>query len=469
MTWKRFRLRLRYLAQPDERQRLLWEEMDFHIESMAQDLIEGGISEQEARAAAHRKFGNMTQKSEEARFTWIARWLSDLAQDLHHSLRGMRRDAGFTTFVILIAGLGIGASSTIFSVINALLLRPLPFHDPARLVWIANQEWSTQVGIFLDLRERNRSFSDMAGFGVYGIGDSALTGTGEPERLTSVPVTQNFFTLLGVQPMIGRSFTVEECQGRFSTPPAALLSHGFWRRQLAADPAVVGRTLTLNNKPVMVVGVLPASFDFASVLAPGTPVDLFIPWPLTAETNRCGNTLKAIGRLRPGATAQSAQAEFTLLAKQIGSQHPEWNGIRPRLSPLKRHVSGRVRPALMVLACAVGVVMLIVCANLSNLQLARLGARQKEMAMRTALGAGRLRLLRQMLTEAVTLSCCGAALGLMLAVAGTRAIAHLDAFNIPLLASVRLDGDALGFTLLAAVLTAYSLVCCRLCKSGHSR
>jgi predicted permease len=450
--WKRLRLRLRYLARQGERQRLLWEEMDFHIESMAQDLVEGGMSEQEARAAARRKFGNMTQKSEESRATWIAQWMDDAGQDLKFSFRGMRRDAAFTTFVILIAGLGIGASSTIFSVVNTLLLRPLPFHEPDRLVWIANQEWSTQVSIFKDLRERNKSFSDLAGFGFYGVGDSELTGTGEPERLTSVPVTQNFFTLLGVQPMLGRSFTVEECQGKFRTPPAALLSHGFWQRRFASDPAVVGRKLTLNNKPVMVVGVLPVSFDFTSVFAPGTPVDLFIPWPLTDETNRYGNTMKSIGRLNPAATARSAQAEFTLLAVQI-NQHPEWNGIKPNLSPLKQHVSGRVSPALIVLACAVGVVMLIVCANLSNLQLARLAARQKEMAMRAALGAGRLRLLRQMLTESVTLSCCGAALGLALAMAGTRAIAHLDAFNLPLLASVRLDGAALGFTLLAAVLT----------------
>jgi predicted permease len=451
--YKRFRMRLRYLAQRGERQRLLWEEMDFHIESMAQDLARNGMSEQEARAAAHRKFGNMTQKSEEARGTWIAQWLDDAAQDLKHSFRGMRREAGFTAFVILIAGLGIGASSTIFSVLNALLLRPLPFRDAKQLVWIANQEWNTQVGIFLDLRERNKSFSDLAGFaGIYGVGDSALTGTGEPERLTSVPVTQNFFALLGVEPMIGRSFTAEECQARFNSPPAALLSHGFWQRRLGSDPAILGRKLTLNNKPVMVVGVLPASFDFAGVFAPGMPVDLFIPWPLTSETNRYGNTMVTIGRLRPGATPESGQTEFTLLAQQI-NRHSEWNGIKPKLSLLERRVTGRVRPALIVLACAVGLVMLIVCANLSNLQMARLGRRQKEMAMRAALGACRFRLLRQMLTESVALSCCGAALGLTLATVGTRAIAHLDAFNIPLLASVRLDGDALGFTLLAAVLT----------------
>lgn len=400
-----------------------------------------------------RKFGNMTHNAEEARSVWITRWMNDLAQDLRHGFRGMRRDAGFTTFVVLIAGLGIGASSTVFSVVNALLLRPLPFHEADRLVWIANEEWSTQVGIHLNLRERNKSFSDLAGFVGLGTGDTKLTGSGDPVRLTSVAVTQNLFPLLGVQPMIGRSFTVEECQGRFSTPPAVLLSYGFWQRRFALDTAVVGRKLTLNSKPVIVVGVLPESFDFASIFAPGTSADLFIPWPLTDETNGYGNTMKQIGRLNPGATVESAQAEFNLLAAQIGSQHPEWNGIRPRLSPLQRHVSGRVSPALLVLACAIGVVMLIVCANLSNLQLARLGARQKEMALRAALGAGRLRLLRQALTESVALSCCGAALGLILAVGGTRAIAHLDSFNIPLLASVRLDGAALVFTLVAAVLT----------------
>jgi predicted permease len=453
-SWKRFRLRLRYLARRSERQQLLWEEMDFHIESMAQDLARRGMSEQEARAAAHRKFGNMTWKSEEARATWIAQWMSDAGQDLKHSFRGMRRDAGFTTFAILIAGLGIGASSTVFSVVNALLLRPLPFRDPGRLVWIANQEWSTQTEHYVDLREENQSFSDLAGWsGYYIVGDRELTGNGEPERLTSVPVTGNLFALLGVQPAIGRSFTAEECQGKYSAPPALLLSYSFWRRRFASDPSIVGGKLVLNNQPVMVVGVLPASFDFASVFAPGTPADIFIPWPLTDKTKPTGNTMKIVGRLKPGATVRGAQAEFTVLAKQLESRHPERNGIVPRLVPLEQQVSGRVRPALFVLACAVGVVMLIVCANLSNLQLARLAARQKEMAMRAALGAGRVRLLRQMFTESVTLSCCGAALGLILAVAGTRELAHLNAFNLPLLETVRIDARSLGFTLLAAVAT----------------
>ncbi len=385
----------------------MWEEMEFHIQSNVDELVVQGMDEKEARAIACRRFGNMTQKSEEARSTWIARWMSDLAQDLRYSFRGMRRDAGFTAFTILIAGLGIGASSTVFSVVNALLLRPLPFRDPGRLVWITNgnEFTSTQTEHYSDLRALNRSFSDLAAFADWGVGNRELTGTGDPQRLTSVPVTGNFFALLGVQPLIGRSFTAEEYQGSYSAPPATLLSYNFWRRQFLSDPDVVGRKLILDNQPVIVVGVLPPSFDFGSIFTPGTQMDIFVPWPLADDPAKPhGNTMRIVGRLKPGVTIQAAQAEFTALGRQLDKQHPERNGITPQLMPLAQHVSGRVRPALFVLAFAVGLVMLIVCANLSNLQLARLSARQKEMAMRSALGAGRFRLLRQMITESVALS-----------------------------------------------------------------
>ena len=453
LGWRRFRRRLRYWLDHSERNRLLWEEMEFHIDSMVDELVAQGVSEQEARFAARRKFGNMTQKSEEARSTWIARWMSDLAQDLRHSIRGMRRAAGFTAFTILIAGLGIGASSTVFSLVNALLLRPLPFRDPARLVWISNgnDATSTQTEHYSDLRKLNRSFSDLAAFADWGVGNRQLTGTGEPDRLTSVPVTANFFALLGIQPEIGRAFTEEECQGKYSAPPVTLLNHNFWQRRFGSDPGVLGRKLTLDNQPVIVVGVLPESFDFGSIFTPGTQIDLFVPWPLADPAKPQGNTMRIVGRLKPGVTVPVAQAEMTALGKQLEREHPERNGIVPQLIPLAQHVSGPVRPALFVLACAVGVVMLIVCANLSNLQLVKLGTRQKELTMRAALGADRLRLLRQMLTESVTLSCCGAVLGLVLAVAGTRELAHLHAFNLPLLESVRVDGSALLFTLLVAV------------------
>jgi len=384
--------------------------------------------------------------------------LDNLLQDLRYTFRTLRRDAGFTTFAILIVGFGIGASSTVFSVANAVLIRPLPFHQPDRLVWIANHDTSglsgqtTQVGHFLDLRERNQSFSDMAAyFAFYGVGDNKLTGQGEPERLSGVPVSQNFFSLLGVQPQLGRLFTAEEC--KWHGPKVTLLSHGLWERRFGSDPAIVGRALTLDDEPVTVVGVLPPSFDFSSVFAPGSHIDLYVPFPLTAETNRWGNTLAVIGRLKPGVAVGSAQAEVRVLADQISRAHPERNSFEGKLSLLKEHVSGRMRPALIVLGCAVGVVMLIVCANLSNLLLARTATRQKEIAIRTALGASKRRLIRQMLTESVTLSCCGAVLGLVLAVAGARALTHLSAVSIPLLQDVRTDPMALSFILILAVIT----------------
>ena len=246
--------------------------------------------------------------------------LDSILQDLRYTFRTLRRDAGFTTFAILIVGLGIGASATVFSVVDTLLLRPLPFRDPERLVWIANHDTSglsgqtTQVGHLLDLRERNQSFSDLAAyFAFYGVGDNLLSGQGEPERLSGVPVSENFFQVLGIQPQLGRLFTAEEC--KWHGPKAVLLSHGLWERRFGSDPGIVGRTLTINDEPVTVVGVLPASFDFASVFAPGSHIDLYFPFPLSNETNRWGNTMAIIGRLKPGVAIGSAQAEVKILAR----------------------------------------------------------------------------------------------------------------------------------------------------------
>jgi predicted permease len=379
-------------------------------------------------------------------------------QDLRYTFRTLRRDAGFTTFAILIVGLGIGASATVFSVVNALLVRPLPFRDPQQLVWLANHDSSglsgqtTQVGHLLDMQARNQYFSALGSYmAFYGVGDNLLIGDGEPERLSGVPVSENFFQVLGVQPQIGRLFTADEC--KWHGPKAVILGHGLWQRRFDSDPAIVNRKLILNGEPYTVAGVLPATFDFSAVFHPGSHIDLYFPFPLSEETNRWGNTMAIVGRLKPGVSARQAQAEVSVIAAQITQAHPERNSFGGIVTPLAEHVSGRLRLALVVLASAVGVVMLIVCANLSNLLLARTATRQKEIAIRTALGAGRGRLVRQMLTEGVALSVCGAALGAVLAVAGTRLLAGLDAMNIPLLRDVRIDGTALGFTLLAAVLT----------------
>ncbi len=435
-------------------------ELETHIAMLAEDNVRRGMTPEQARREARLRVGGLESTRELHREARGLPFAAALLQDLRYAARTLRRDAGFTLFAVLTVGLGIGASATIFSVVNALLLRPLPFADPGRLVWIANagtqgpSGWTVQVGHFLDLRAASRSFSGLAAYyAFYGVGDSKLSGVGAPERLTAVPVTSNFFSLLGVQPQIGRLFNAEESNAKWDAPQVALLSHGLWQRRFAADPAIVGRKLTLNDSLVTVVGVLPESFNFAAVFAPGGHFDLYYPMPLTAQTDRQGNTLAIVGRLKPGATPAGAQAELDVLARQIVRQHRNRNDLTPRLSLLEQHVSGHLRPALLVLAGAVGVVMLIVCANLSNLLLARAAARQKEMAVRAALGAGQGRLLRQMLTESLVLAAAGGGLGLVLAAAGTRALAHLEAFSIPLLGSVRVDAAALGFTVLLAALT----------------
>jgi putative ABC transport system permease protein len=384
--------------------------------------------------------------------------LESFVQDLRYSFRTLRRDAGFTVFAILVVALGVAASSTVFSVANALLMRPLPFRDPGRLVWIVNHDTAglsgqtTQVGYMLDLRGKVQTLSEIGAYmAFYDVGDNLLTGTGEPERLSSVPVSDNFFQVIGVQPQIGRLFTAEEC--KWHGPKAVLLTHGLWARRFASDPQIVGRVLTMNDAPATVIGVMPAWFDFASVFNPGVRIDMFTAFPLSAETNRWGNTMAMIGRLNPGATAGQAQAELRSLGVELTRLHPERNTFEGFVRPLAEHVSGRMRAAVLVLAGAVGVVMLIVCANLSNLLLARMASRQKEIAIRAALGARRGRLIRQMLTESIALSCGGAVLGVVLAIAGTRFLAHLDAMNIALLASVRTDFTALGFTMAMAVIT----------------
>jgi predicted permease len=436
----------------------LEQEMESHLVMLAEDNIRRGMTPAEAHREARMRLGGLESTKEQHREVRGLPFFDTLLQDLRYTVRTLRRDAGFTMFAILIVGLGIGASSTIFSVVNALVLRPLPFRDSGRLVWISTVaddgvgEWRIQVNHFLDLRRQNKSFSDLAAYSAfYGTGDLKLTGDGEPERLSGVPVTQNFFPLLGIQPRLGRCFNADEC--KWNGPRAVLLSNRLWRRRFASDTGIVGRKLILNDTPVTVVGVLPESFDFGTVFDPGSRIDLYFPFPLGEETNRQGNILAVIARLNPGATVESARAEFSILGKRLTREYPQRNDLRPKLGSLDEHVSGRLRPALFVLTLAVGVVMLIVCANLSNLLLARTAARQKEMAIRAALGAGRGRLIRQMLTESMVLSGGGAVLGLILAMVGTRVVAHLDSFSIPLLESVRIDGYALGFTLLIALLT----------------
>jgi predicted permease len=387
-------------------------------------------------------------------------FLESLAHDLRYAFRGLRRDAGFFLAAILIIGLGIGANTLIFSLVDTLLLRPLPFRNSAQLVWIRNSGSlasglsgaTTQVGNFLDWRSYNHSFEELTGYYAFSdYGTYTMSGAGEPEDLGGMAVAQNFLPFLGIQPALGRNFTEDEA--RFNAPGTVLLTRGFWIRRFAANPAVVGTTITLNDKPVTIIGVLPASFDFSSTFTPASHVDVITPFPLTEETSRQGNALAVIGRIKPSVSIASAQAEFDQLKVQIRAAHPERNTAGAQLIPLQQQISGPFRSALWVLLAAVGAVLLIVCANLSNLLLARGASRQKEMALRMALGANRSRLIRQMLTESLLLSCCGAIVGISMAFAAARLVAGLQAVRMPMLHSVTVDSRALIFTTILAALT----------------
>jgi hypothetical protein len=278
--------------------------------------------------------------------------IMSFAQDARSALREVRRDFRFYAFAALIIGLGIGANTAVFSVMSPLLLRPLPFQDPEELVWVAlsEAEWNMSLvtsrsSNLRDFREMNQSFEGLTGYDAFFEYLSYnLVGVGEPERLAGAGVAQDFLDVLGVSPMLGRNFVREESvwQGR----PAAILTHGFWTRRFAGDPGIVGRSITLNDVPTEVVGVLPASFDFSSTFSPGSRVDFLLPFPISDETDNQGNTLSIIGRLRPGATVESAQADLDIIVKHLQDADPDRWGLGAVVSGLHEQIGGRFKSAM---------------------------------------------------------------------------------------------------------------------------
>jgi predicted permease len=433
-------------------------EVASHIEMATEENRRRGLSEDEARRQALVRFGGVEQARQHQRESRGIPWFEALVADLRYTMRTLRRDRGFAVVAVLILALGIGANIAVFSVVNTLMLRPLPFYDPDSLVWIAQENARGLSGMtysadaYEDLLAMNRSYKDVTGYYAFSNPDNLkLTGRGEALPVTGIGVAWNFFHVLGVEPALGRGFMSEEAApgGRAVT----VLSYPFWQRQFSGDKNIIGKSIAFNGTPTTVVGVLPESFDFGAVFSPGKRVDMFAPQVMD-ELRMQGNTLALIGRLKPGVTVQQSRDEANSLFPKFywSKKFPDSIGnykAYPML--LKDHISGMLRRSLIVLWSAVGLILLIVCVNLSNLLLARAAARSKEFALRSALGAGRGRLIRQLLTESTVLASTGAMLGLGIAYGITSYLAHQGSIALPLLNNVRIDTAALVWTLAITV------------------
>ena len=383
--------------------------------------------------------------------------------DLKFAVRQLLKSPGFTAVAVLTLALGIGTCTAMFSIVNAVLLKPLPFFKPDRLVWIENvfsdeglSGRTSRADTFLGWRDQCKSFESLAAYFAFSdYGRLTLTGTGGPERLRSVGVSENFLPTLGIVPLHGRNFTAEECQwlgadGLSIKTGAVLLSHGFWQRRFGGDPFVVGRTITLNNSPSTVVGVLPASFDFAAIFTPGSDVDVITPFPLTKETASYGNTVFGIGRLKPGVTIEQAQTELTVISDRLHETIKGVGAFGAKIRALDTALRGKFRSAFLILSAAVACVLAIACVNLSNLLLARLNARRQEFTVRLVLGASRWQLIQQTLTESLLLAFAGSLIGVPLAAWATGLLARLQTFGVPLLENASVDRVALAVTIAPA-------------------
>ena len=434
-------------------------ELQFHIDQQTADSLRTGMTEQEARRNTRLAFGGISQIKEDCRESRGTLWIASVMQDIRFTLRTLGNDRGFTTVAILILALGIGANIVVFSVVNTMLLRPLPFRDAQQLTWIAGNfgegglsDTTYRVDWWQAYQRNNQTMSTVTGFMPYlSVGETKLMNAGVPRPVAGVWVLDDFFQTLGVHPALGRLFTKEE--GLKGGPPAVLLAYPFWRAQFHGDPKIIGQSITLGKDRLTVIGVLPQSFDFGAVFAPGARMDYFVPAIPTKMAN-WGHVLSLVGRMKPGLTVAQAQAEAdTLFPHLKGTLKLDGDtDYKTTILGLKEEVSGKLRRSLVVLWCAVGLILFIVCVNLSNLLLARAAARSREFGLRVALGAGRARLIRQLLTESLLLSGAGALLGLGFAYAATFWLARQGSVALPLLSSVRVDGTALVWTVALAVL-----------------
>ncbi len=386
--------------------------------------------------------------------------LRGLKQDIAYAWRSIRRSPGFSLLTATVIGLGVGATTAVFSVVEPLLIAPLPFEEPGRLTWIALNDGSgeslsavtSRTSNVRDFRAMAQSFEGITAFNAFS-GQEAYTleADGQSQRIVGYGVAGDFLDVLGVRPAVGRSFV--EAEYTWDGPAAILLSHAFYQQRFGADPTVVGRTVSLNGTAVEVVGVLPAAFDFGSVFTPAEQVDFLRVWEISDRTDNWGNTVHMIGRLRPGVTPGAAQAELDAIVANLEAEQPDRWGLGAHITPLQEKISAPVRSGLYLLMAAAGTVLLIVCVNVSNMLLARTPGRAREIAVRKALGASRGRLLRQLMVESLAIAAVGSVAGAVLAWGATRLVAGTAGIRVPLLDQVGVDGVALAFAAGVSILT----------------
>jgi predicted permease len=449
-----FWLRAKALFRRRELDRDLDDELQFHLAMREQKLREQGVAAEEAPYAARRQFGNVTRLKETSRELWGFRWLETFVQDLRYGLRQLRKNPGFTAVAVLTLALGIGGNTAMFSVIDAVLLRSLPYKDSHQLVSISSSnsilsENPISPLAFSEIIQQTNVFQDLA---MYSGWYAKLTGPGDPERAVMEQVTPDVFRVLDVRPILGRTFLAEEAQpGRNRV---ALISESVWKSRFSGDPRVLGRSVDMDNTAYTIVGVLPSSFRMPETLGSARRLPaVWVPFRPIAEgspryrEHRC----EVIGRLSTGVDLTQAQSQVHAVAQRLAQAFPEENkGWDLQVDRIEDEVVSGARSALLILFGAVGFVLLIACVNIANLVLARGAGREKEIAIRESVGASRLRVIRQLLIESILLSLLGGLLGLVGALWGVRGLLAIAPQDIPRLSEVHIDLGVITFAFVAS-------------------
>jgi predicted permease len=446
--------RLRGLMDPERMERDFAIELESHLELHIEDGLRAGLSPDDARRQALIKLGGMEQTKISYRERRGLPFVETLGQDVSYGTRILRKNPGFAFITVLTLALGIGANATLFSIVNGVLLSPLPYPRPNELVAVHASKPNFDEGSisYPNFRDWQRDNHALAALAVSRQTTFSLTGKADAERVRGDFVSSDFFSLLGVKPLLGRVFSPGEDE--IGRDPAALISAGFWARKFGSSPDVIGKAITLDGRDFTIVGVLPAAFDLS--LSNFRLGEIYVPigqWQTAALRDRgAGLGLHGIARIKPGFTLAQAQADMSIVSDHLARSFPaDDHGLRAKLVPLRQSMVGSVQPLLLVLFGAVGFVLLIACANVANLLLARSNARAQEFAIRSALGAGRVRIIRQLLTESTMLSLAGGAFGLLLANWGTQAALKLVPATLPRSSEVHLNAPVLCFTLLVSL------------------